>query len=130
MRPSNLERHLAKVEELLATIDECEAYLDVALGIEDQQAIGAGVISVVPLQAPTGVRFDTDEELAAAVADKIRRERQLKGWRQKDLADATGMARPNIARLESGRRVPSVLTLQRLAEALDIAVEDLLRPVS
>ena len=38
----------------------------------------------------------------------------------------TGIARPNIARLESGRRMPKLTTLHKLGQALGIPVEELL----
>jgi len=42
-----------------------------------------------------------------------------RGMSQEELARKAGTKQPNIARLESGRRTPSLGLLQRLAEALD-----------
>ncbi len=42
-----------------------------------------------------------------------------RGITQEELARRVGTSQPNIARLESGRRPPSLALLQRVAEALD-----------
>lgn len=43
------------------------------------------------------------------------------------LAARSGIRRPNISRIESGRHVPSLDTLERLAEALGVPVAELVR---
>jgi transcriptional regulator with XRE-family HTH domain len=47
----------------------------------------------------------------------IRRIREIRGWTQAELACATGVAQPAIARWESGRVSPRVDTLERVIEA-------------
>ncbi len=46
--------------------------------------------------------------------------RTSKGWTQQDLADHSGIARANIARIEAGRHAPQVDTLRRVAQALQV----------
>jgi ribosome-binding protein aMBF1 (putative translation factor) len=54
-------------------------------------------------------------ELGAAV----RALRERRGWSQTQLAKATGMSQPAVARFEAGGTVPTLPVLERLAQALD-----------
>ena len=59
---------------------------------------------------------------AGAVAARIKEYRQKAGWTQADLAKATGMARCNISRVESGKFAPTLTTLTRIADAFRVSV--------
>ena len=59
------------------------------------------------------------ERIGARIAE-LRRE---KGMTQKDLAEATGLIQPNIARIENGRYSTSLDTLARIADALDARLD-------
>ena len=48
--------------------------------------------------------------------------------KQKELAAKVGMVPPQLHQIESGRRTPSLKTIARLAEALDLEPHDLLKP--
>ncbi len=61
------------------------------------------------------------EELA--FARQLIRARAAAGLTQTELAERVSMKQPNIARLEGGTYQPSVATLQRLAEALNVRFE-------
>lgn len=65
------------------------------------------------------------EEIEAefAFAWQLIRARSAAGLTQAELAELVGMKQPNIARLEGGTYKPSVATLQRLAEALNVRFE-------
>lgn len=67
------------------------------------------------------------EPLAWSIGQKIRAARERKDWTQEELAEQTGIARANIARLESGQYVPKIKTIKRVAEALNLDVADLIR---
>ena len=56
----------------------------------------------------------------------IKKARKELNWTQADLAQATGMKRCNISRLESGAHRPSLTTLERVAQALGIKAQRLL----
>jgi len=71
--------------------------------------------------------FDPAREAAWALGQAIRAARLKKGVTQEELGLRTGMARPNIARIESGRHCPSVETLARIAGALRVSVRTLMR---
>lgn len=65
--------------------------------------------------------------LAWSIGQRIRAARERKGWRQEDLAQETGIARANIARLEKGHQVPKVPTLRCVAGALGLEADALLK---
>jgi transcriptional regulator with XRE-family HTH domain len=55
----------------------------------------------------------------------LRRARFARGWRQKDLAAASGVQRSLIAEIENGKRADP-RTAKRLADALETTVERLM----
>lgn len=71
--------------------------------------------------------------LAWSIGQQIKASRERKGWLQEDLANESGIARANIARLERGRHSAHLSTLRRVAKALGLEVDRLLKapePVS
>jgi DNA-binding XRE family transcriptional regulator len=60
------------------------------------------------------------------IGQKIKNHRQFLRLTQQDLADKTNIQRANIARIEAGKHSPSLLTLEKIAEALKIPVAQLL----
>jgi transcriptional regulator with XRE-family HTH domain len=61
------------------------------------------------------------------VGDNIRSFRLAKGLRQTDLGELCGMADSQIGTYERGETKPKAATLERIATALGITVEDLRR---
>lgn len=59
-------------------------------------------------------------DLAKLVALRVRQERKAAGFSQGRLADASGIHRPNISRIERGDTTPSLETLGRVAAALNV----------
>lgn len=57
---------------------------------------------------------------AAAFGTALRRHRLARGLTQEDLAFESGVDRTFIARIESGRRQPTITTVFRLAQALGV----------
>src|SRR5215210_6205010 len=53
--------------------------------------------------------------------------RHEKGWTQTKLSERSGVARTTLNNLENYRRVPSMVTLRKLALALEVPVQDLLK---
>ena len=58
---------------------------------------------------------------------KLREARLKKNLSQGDVARILGVHRTYISGLERGRRNPSLLTVQKLAKALRVPIEDLLK---
>ena len=62
------------------------------------------------------------ELIKAIIKQRIKR-----GWSQTDLAEAIGSRQPVISRLERGEGNPSLLTLRKIAEALDLSLKVTMR---
>jgi molybdate-binding protein/DNA-binding XRE family transcriptional regulator len=54
----------------------------------------------------------------------LRRQRDLRGWSQDELARQSGLSRAGISAIETGRLVPSAAAALAVAAALDCRVED------
>lgn len=67
------------------------------------------------------------EELLKSVGKKIQNLRVSKGLTQVDLVGKIDgdIDTTNISRIESGRTNPTIYTLYRIAEALDVQISDL-----
>lgn len=63
------------------------------------------------------------ESLELEIGYQIARLRILQGLTQEELAEKVGTRQPSIARLESGRSLPSLSFLEKIAEALDAEME-------
>lgn len=66
-------------------------------------------------------------DICVRVGRKIRALRRAKGWSQQLLADHAELERAHLSRLEEGRREAGLRVLERIALALDVEVEDLVR---
>ncbi|MBO4884619.1 MAG: helix-turn-helix transcriptional regulator [Clostridia bacterium] len=60
------------------------------------------------------------------VGERIRELRKARGLNQDQLAELSMLNRVTIAKYESGRVEPGAQALSRMADALDVAVDDLL----
>jgi len=59
------------------------------------------------------------------IGQRLREERQFRGWSQRDLARETGVNTDTISGIETGAHEPRPSTLRKLAEGLGIEVRDL-----
>ncbi len=64
--------------------------------------------------------------LQAAVGAVVRRERHARGLTLKELAARAIVSVVYLGEIERGKKYPSALVLERLADALDLNVSDLL----
>jgi len=65
-------------------------------------------------------------ELSSHIARTVRSLRQARGWSLGSLADHAGLSKTNVATIETGEGNPSMETLLRLADALDVTLGTLL----
>lgn len=65
----------------------------------------------------------TTLEKSTKVIAQLVEERHRQGLTQQDLADITGILPPNLARFESGTRVPTLVVLEKYASALGMHIE-------
>lgn len=56
----------------------------------------------------------------------LKRIRQLKGLTQRDLAEMAGLEQPTVSKIEQGYDGVTLRTLNRIADALDISLLELL----
>jgi transcriptional regulator with XRE-family HTH domain len=68
--------------------------------------------------------------LVRDVAERIRHERDRREWTQQQLADATGIDRDKIGKIETGARKVNSTELVLISQALQVPVQDLLRPAA
>ena len=60
------------------------------------------------------------------IGERVRRQRRVLKWTLADLSSRTGMKVPNLSRLEKGKYSPSLDTLTKVAEALEVPVTTLM----
>jgi len=63
---------------------------------------------------------------APGLGERVRRLRRAAGITQAELARRTGIHRPNIARVEAGRHMPSLGTLAKIADAIGLSLAEML----
>jgi len=68
------------------------------------------------------------EALAGAVGERVRLERQGRGWTLDQLAASAGVSRRMVVHVEQGEANPSIGTLLRLADALGVGLPTLVEP--
>lgn len=64
-----------------------------------------------------------DADVVSLLADALTRTRNEAGMTQKQLAEATGIYQADISKIERGLANPSLSTLKRLADGMDVRLE-------
>lgn len=64
-------------------------------------------------------------DICVWVGGRIRRLRLKRGWTQQILADHAQLAREHISAVETGRAEPGLRALERIADALEISLKNL-----
>jgi transcriptional regulator with XRE-family HTH domain len=78
-------------------------------------------IDAAPAQ-PGGRAGDLEEALGAAIARRVRESRLQLGWTVGQLAAQCGMSKGMLSKIENAQASPSLATLARLSEALQVPV--------
>jgi len=60
------------------------------------------------------------------IGNRIRQIRLQRGLSQRKLAQLAGLHHPAVNAVENGRRIPTLITLQKIASALDVSLSDLI----
>ena len=64
---------------------------------------------------------------AKKLGDNLKRIRTDKGLSQADIAKSLGVSRGFVSNIENGKRNPTLSTISRLAEALNVSTEELFK---
>lgn len=67
------------------------------------------------------------EQAHSALAARIRRWRDARGWNQQDLADRAGVARSTLSKIENGLLSPTFEVLLKLARGFETELSDLVQ---
>jgi transcriptional regulator with XRE-family HTH domain len=130
------ERHATSTDDLAAKLGARPAWLErveagqVNLGYRGLRTIASA------LGVPTSVLLRRSEERAStlavnhAFAARLRELRLERGISQERLADATGVHRATIYKIEQGSRAPQLVTLMQLARGLDVPPETLVKDLA
>lgn len=69
--------------------------------------------------------MDDKEQLQLAIGKRVKMLREEKGMAQQDLAAQCNIEKSNLSRLEAGGTNPTLYTLKRIADNLEIKLEEL-----
>jgi transcriptional regulator with XRE-family HTH domain len=69
---------------------------------------------------------EIQKSLAAKIGSSVAAVRKGTGWTQGELAERVGVETETISRFERGATIPSLVTLQKLAVALNTTMADLI----
>lgn len=61
-----------------------------------------------------------EKKIRTAMANNLKDARKAKGFTQSEVAEKTGMNVSHYAKIERGEIMPTVLTLHKITEAIDV----------
>jgi transcriptional regulator with XRE-family HTH domain len=93
-------------------------------GAPDSADASAAARADVPATSPAG--DDAADAASSGLARELRRQRKTKGMSLEDLANASGVSRAMISKIERAQSSPSTSILSKLVDALDTTVARLL----
>lgn len=70
------------------------------------------------------------QEIPATLGKRVAQMRDRRGWKQKELAEASGLSVTFISEIENDRRAPGTEALLRVAEALGTSLDYLVKGVT
>jgi transcriptional regulator with XRE-family HTH domain len=80
------------------------------------------------MKRPTSKGQAAESEMLRKIGTNLRSARRMQDITQKELSQHTGVIQANISLLENGRGNPTLRTILRLAEALDLQIEFIFTP--
>ncbi len=90
------------------------------LDVEEPEPIAAPALTLVPSAA-------TAEDSGIQVASAVRDLRHMRNLSQRQLAGRMNVPRTYISKIENGKAMPTLASLERLARALQVDISALLR---
>lgn len=67
------------------------------------------------------------DDISKKLGQNIKRIREQKGMTQGDICRALNLDRGYISSIENGKRNPTLSTIKKLADALNVSVDELLK---
>lgn len=67
-----------------------------------------------------------DDNLRSKISANLKKEIELSGKSKTDIAKAVGISKPTLSQYLTGRIQPSVVTLSKLCNYLEISADDIL----
>ena len=80
-------------------------------------------------EAPGVERVDIDVSKACLIGEVIRSQREAKGLTQEVVSGLAGLERTHYGKIERGLRCPTIETLFRIADALQISPHELIKKI-
>ena len=117
---------LQRARVLVDTMRGCQEILDVLLEASAVELVPAVGFFRSAGKGDEGAPPIDSARLALTIGSRIRAHREKLGLTQNDLAQATGIHRPNIARLEKGVGLPNLATVIKIANGLSVTLESLI----
>lgn len=65
-------------------------------------------------------------DIRKRLGTNLRKAREERGWSQEEFADRAGIHRTYVSDIERGARNPTILIVEKLADALGLRASDLL----
>ncbi len=76
------------------------------------------------------MRNKVAEKIVMDLLDELRKARLKKGFSHEKLAAVCGLNRSTISLIESKKRIPTILTCIKIANALELSLSELLESIS
>ncbi len=121
-----VSQSLARSRILVDTMRGCQEILDVLLEASAVELVPAVGFFRSAGKDEEGAPTVDPARLALTIGSRIRAHRERLGLTQNDLAEATGIHRPNIARLEKGVGLPNLSTVIKVANGLSVTLKSLI----
>ncbi|WP_422460209.1 helix-turn-helix domain-containing protein [Endozoicomonas sp. ALB115] len=116
-------KHEGKPAFVVMPYDEYQAMLEKLEDLEDSDAVH---------EFRAALRRGEEELIPAEVVNRLLTENTVKVWReyrgmsQKSLAENTGISEAMISQIESGKKQGSLKTITKIAQALNLTVDDII----
>ena len=116
-------KHEGKPAFVVMPYDEYQAMMEKLEDLEDSDAIR---------EFRAALRRGEEELIPAEVVDRLLTENTVKVWReyrglsQKALSEQTGISEAMISQIESGKKQGSLKTITKIAQALNLSVDDII----
>ncbi|WP_257266458.1 helix-turn-helix domain-containing protein [Endozoicomonas sp. ONNA2] len=116
-------KHEGKPAFVIMPYDEYQAMIEKLEDLEDSDAIR---------EFRAALRRGEEELIPAEVVDRLLTDNTVKVWReyrgmsQKALSEKTGISEAMISQIESGKKQGSLKTNAKIAQALNLTVDDII----